>query len=480
MTTERAHPPPRTPAPGAACRSRRGAGFRRHAPACLVLAVAGACALADEGAAPGPAAPGAAAATRPLATPEAPPVESRSLPDLSHLSDAVQRQVRERDARVAQTLADGAAATARGRAYGELGLILSAAGLEDAGLPRLIEAERLDPSDPRWSYYLGYLSFESGDFAQAATYFERARELRPADVPTLVWLGRMYLVEGRPGDALPLFRTALATEPDSAAILTWMGRAALERGDHARAVEHLQRALEIEPRATRLHYSLALAYRGLGETARAEAHMRRRGQGEPAIFDPLVQEYYWLLESAQTYHERAAAALTAGDYDAAVTLLRRGLALEPGNPALGYLLGAVLYRKGDVDAAIAQLEDHVRRLPDHVDAQYMLGMMHGERQEFRQAIPRLSAALRHDPDHVDAHLGLAEIYQVTGRLEESFRHWDRVTAIEPGFADAWIEGADVLVRLRRYEEAARRMAAARRRHPDHERIRRLHEALAGP
>ena len=450
--------------------------------ACLLVAAGNGCAPsgdqsglpADAPPTPGDllAAPARTAAAEPAADPASLP-----LPDLSHQADRVQEQIRERVSALERTVARGAPPAEIGRAHGDLGLILAAAGFEEAGIPRLVHAEALAPEEFRWPYLLGYFHFEGGDLQKAADYFERALELRTDYVPARFRLGKTYLDLGRAADAQPLFQEALEKEPDWSALHGWQGRAALAQGDHAQAVEHLERALALEPRATRFHYSLALAYRALGDSEQADAHLRQRGGGEPPVFDPIVQRYYWLLETPQTYHQRALAALSNGDFEMGVELLRRGLEIQPESAGLGYLLGSALYRKGDLDAAIAQLEHHTGLYPDHADAQYLLGMMYVERERYLDAIPRLSAAVRHDPDHVGAQMGLAELLEVTGRLEESLQHWDRVIEIEPSAWEAWSESADLLVRLKRYEEAAARLAAARERFPDRPELVRLHEAV---
>jgi tetratricopeptide (TPR) repeat protein len=85
--------------------------------------------------------------------------------------------------------------------------------------------------------------------------------------------------------------------------------------------------------------------------------------------------------------------------------------------------------------------------------------------------------LKYKPDYVDAHLGLAEALQRMGRLEESLPHWERVVELNPGFAEAWIAGANVLVRLERYQQARDWLAAARKVHPERPEIVSLHETV---
>jgi tetratricopeptide (TPR) repeat protein len=174
-------------------------------------------------------------------------------------------------------------------AFGELGVLLMAAGYDRAAEPCYLNARTLRPNDYRWSYYLGHLHRNRGDLPTSAGFFAEALERRPDDVPTRVWLGETYLTLGRPDAAEPVLTRALEIEPQSAAVLAALGRLELARRAYARAVEHLEAALAAETGASSLRDPLAEAYRGLGRPQRAEAHLRQRGAGQPTLADPLMR-----------------------------------------------------------------------------------------------------------------------------------------------------------------------------------------------
>ncbi len=428
---------------------------------CVVAALGGAC----------NASPGVPASTRET-------LRQVPMPDLSRLPDPVRDQVRERYAVLAQRL-DGGATSAEdlGRAYGEVGLILMAAEFETDALSSLVNAQTLVPDDARWPYYLGQLHLVRGEHAEAHESFERALALRPTDLPTLVRLGETYLDHGRPADAQRIFRDALAIEPASAAALGGAGRAALAHGDHAGAAQYLRRALAIEPQATSLHYPLALAYRGLGDLARADAHLRQRGGGEPTLSDPLIEEYNGLLESALAYQNRGMEAMQGREWATAAALFRKGLALEPDNPALGHTLGTALSQMGDINAAIAQFEEVARRSPEFARAHFSLGVLHQSTGRVGDAVRRFEAAVTHDPNYVEAHLALATSLQLTRRVDASLPHYARVVEIDPRRVEAWIAGANVLIRLERYEAAHDWLDRASKVHLDMPEIASLRETV---
>ena len=405
-------------------------------------------------------------------------VKTVPMPDISRLEASVQDQVRERYAALEEkTTSPSTSARDLARAHGDVGLILMATGLYGGAETSLRNAQALAPNEPRWPYYLGQLHLTSGDRAGAPEFFERALELRPTDLPTIVKLGETYLEQARPDDAERLFRQARQIDPRSAAALEGLGQTALADGDQAAAADFFEQALALEPAATRLHYPLAVAYRGLGEVAKADAHLERRGDGEPRVPDPLMQEYFWLVESAEAYLQRGALAMDASEFAAAASVFRRGLAIDPDSAPLGHALGLALYWNGEGDAAATQFAEVLQRSPDHTETHISLGVLFAEQRRYGEALARFAAAAEYDPSLVDAHVGQAEMRRNMGQLAASVPHWQRVVELAPADADAWIEAATALTRLERYEDARDWLSAAREIHPTRPELRTIDETV---
>jgi tetratricopeptide (TPR) repeat protein len=420
----------------------------------------------------------ACGAPDPSAAPTAmPPVV---LPDVSQLAAPVQRQLRDHFAALTRTLAKpGATATERADAYGELGRLLLATKLGRAAEASFLNARALAPGDHRWPYYLGHVFLLLRDRPRAIAAFEQARQLAPSDLATLVWLAEAQLDEGRPAEAEPLFVQAASSQPRSAAARFGAGRAALARQSYAAAAQHFEAALALEPQASAVRYPLAMAYRALGDQQKAEAHLRQRGEVWPALPDPLMGELGNLIESVTAHERRGVEALAARDWAAAAAAFRRGLELEPADPALRHRLAQALYEAGDVAGAIRELEDVVRQSPGFVKAQVSLGNVLSARGRHDEAIERFSTALRTDENLVDARVGLAELLRMTGKPEAALVHYRRAVQLDPSIAGAWMGGAAALIALRRHEEARDWLARARRVHPDEPKLAEL-AALVPP
>ncbi len=388
------------------------------------------------------------------------------LPRLTGLEPTVQDQVRARHAAVLALEGDaGAAAEALADAYGELGLVLQAAGFYEAAEHAFLNAQAGAPAAVRWRYYLAHLYQLTGQRGRALEGFRHVVDLDPSNLPALVWLGEMYLDQGQPAAAERVYDRALALQPASSAVLAGIGRAALAREDAARAVTYLERALAVDPGATSLHYSLGMAYRDLGQLELAEQYLRQRGGGAPGLADPLLQQSTGLLDSALAHERRGSRALSAGRHAEAAAAFRAGLALTPDDPTLLHRLGVALDMAGDIRGAMAQFEAALAVEPGLADAHFSLGELLARDGRYGEAIASYEAAVRSRPSYVDARLGLADTLSLAGRLANAEAEFERVVEIDPASDQAWMGRGVALIQLGRHREARDWLDRAQLVHP---------------
>jgi len=399
-----------------------------------------------------------------VARPDLRPV---SLPDLSKMTDSVQKQIREAHNSLTQA-SDNRATTPAvlADAYGTLGKLLMAADLPDAAEPFLLNAQTLVPSDIRWPYYLGHLNRDRGDLAAAAASFYRALELQPDDVASLVWSGDVQLALGKPDEAEPRFAKALSMQPNSLSARFGLGRTALARQDHRLAVKYLEEVLKQDPDAAGAHYPLAMAYRGLGDLAKAETHLRQREDHQILPADPLMVELDELLESPQAYESRGIRALDRKDFTEAAALFSQGLAIAPDHAALRHRLGTAQYMIGDTANARQQFEAAVRLSPDYHLAQYSLGVLLQADGRHAEAIDRFTAALKSRPTHVAARVRLAASLRRTGRAQDAVSHYEQAVQLQPDNTEARFGHAIALVQVRRYREARAQLTEGMKMFPE--------------
>ena len=385
------------------------------------------------------------------------------LPDLAPMDPPVQRQARERHTALQTRLSARAPASDLAAAFGDLGMLLHAAAQYDAAEPAYRNARTLQPSDPRWSYYLGHLYRSRGDVEQGVAAFEQALALEPADVATLVWLGRLHLDRGDAAAAEPLFARAQAAAPRTVAALVGLGQSALARRDYQRAAARLEEALAIAPDAASVYAPLAQAYRGLGDTARADAQMARWRNVDVAVPDPRMDRLRESLESALAYEQRGSRAVDAGRFADAAALFRTGLGLtaaeSPVGRSLRHRLALALYMSGDLASALREFDESIRLAPPAgpdepaARAHYGLAIIQASAGHDAAAIDHLERAVAYDPSYGQAHLALADLLRRQSRVQDSLPHYREAARINPQQAAARFGEAIGLVRLRRFGDA---------------------------
>jgi tetratricopeptide (TPR) repeat protein len=172
-------------------------------------------------------------------------------PDLTAMDEAVQRQLREAQSRVAATQhKSGANQREVADAWGFLGQLYQAYGLDPAASSCYLIAQRLDPGEFKWPYYLGLLHRNQGEIQQAAAYFEAALNVRPSNEPALLRLAEAKLELNQREEAKSLYKRVLARDKSSVPALVGLGKAALAERKFAVAVECFNQVLRIDPQAS--------------------------------------------------------------------------------------------------------------------------------------------------------------------------------------------------------------------------------------
>jgi tetratricopeptide (TPR) repeat protein len=373
----------------------------------------------------------------------------------------VQAQITAQHEILARTLANRSASTVdRANAFGQLGRYLMAAQLPDAADAAFQSAQRLDPTDYRWPYFLAHLARSQGDLPKAASLFQRVLQLRPDDVDALVWLGDVSLSAGKADVAAPAFAHALQLDPNSVSARFGAGRAALAQGDNRKAIDLLEEVLRLNPKATAAHYPLSMAYAAIGDEAQAAEHLRLRRDGRIAPRDTLMVELDALLESPQTYESQGIRRLDAEDWEGAAEQFRKGLALAPESAALHHRLGTALSMMDDAAGARAEFEMAVQKSPDYFPAQFSLGVLAQADGRHAQAVERFAAALKVRPTYTEARLRMASSLRRTGRLKDALDAYTQAMSGAPDNVEARLGYAMTLTRLHRDREARDTLNAA--------------------
>ena len=388
--------------------------------------------------------------------------ERVTLPAVHQAHDpAVRAQVNGLERQI-RALEDGNADDAvLGAAVGELGRLYHGVQLLDSHAFTALEAaeasygeaRRLDPTDHRWPYLLGFAAETRGDHEAAATSYRAALAIEPDLVPAIQRLARSEVERGRPDEAAALWNRALELRPGFPPALYGLGSLSLEGGDAETAADFLERAVAAEPGAGRGHYSLAMAWRLLGDEDRAARHFAQASHSDFPFEDPLIGELAYLPAGSAALVQQGLIAVQAGEFAAAATVFARAIEADPTNLEAHRHLALAHVDAGQFEQAEAAYEELLALAPDQATAHFELAQLLSNRGQAAEAIRHLTRAIGLAPDYKQAHYQLALLLDRAGRPAEALERYDRVLALDPDYAEAGTRRAAAIAAVGRPTEA---------------------------
>jgi len=340
-------------------------------------------------------------------------------------------------------------------AWGELGGVLDVHDLKTEAIVCYERAERLDPGDGRWPYFLG-LCRRLSDQRAALVDFIRAAEDLPDHAPLQVYLGQGFLALEDLDRAEAHLRRAAEIDPGLMRVAIGLGQVLLGRGDAGGALVFFDNAVGMGAKAAEVHWLRAEAYRRLdnAHAARKAEIVAGDADGTPEPLPDSVRDQLRLRSGVtiEWRRRRSELALRAGRTDAAVAEWETALRDDPDSADLYAELGVVLIRAGRKEAAIAALEAALARDPDRPRVRNNLGQILFDNGEVDRALVEFRASAAALPDDADAHINLARAL-VRAAPREAPAAYERVIEIRPDWVRAHFEYGLSLARTGRLDDA---------------------------
>lgn len=253
----------------------------------------------------------------------------------------------------------------------------------------------------------------------------------------LLRLGSLELVANRPEMAKAWFLKSM-DQPGSgsAAALTGLGKVALAEHQYPAALKYFKEALAREPEASSIHYQLAMTYRALGDTSQMQKEIEARGDIEPTIKDPLLDEIDLLKQGKVALLERATKAMNENRFVDAAASYREMIRIDPNDAIAYHYLGVALAKSGKRTEALESYEHSLQLDPNSAAVHYSIGVLLIQAGKQDRAIDHLLQATRLDPGLVSAHFQLANLLMREGKNEEAAGEYAVVVGVDPrnGFA----------------------------------------------
>jgi tetratricopeptide (TPR) repeat protein len=283
------------------------------------------------------------------------------------------------------------------------------------------------------------------DFAQAVTRSQAALQQTPGDRQLWTLNGLALAGLGKRAEALRSFGRALTIDANYLPALEAASQAHYENGSR-KAVPLLERILKQRPGDPTAHAMLAvLAYRE-GDCKTAVTH-----------FDKAAALLETQLDALQAH---ATCLVRLQRMDAAVGVLQRMVALEPGNARYRKLLGAAQLMAGrptDTIATLAPLVDAPRADSETLG---LASAAYEKAGDTPRAVATLRQAILIEPRNVDLYLDFANIAFAHQSFQAGIEVLSDGLGLQPSAAPLYVARGVLHVQLADYERAEADFARA--------------------
>jgi putative PEP-CTERM system TPR-repeat lipoprotein len=372
------------------------------------------------------------------------------------------------------------------------------------------------PKDAGLLRLAGELDMRSGDFANAAAYFEKAATSEPGNpiVRTRLGMSRLALGEtdrglsdlgaaaemdtqgyqadaaiiashlraGRYDDALEAVRKLEEKQPKNPFTYNLKAAAYTGKNDIPSARKALEHALTLQP--TYVPAAVNLARFDLKENNKPAA--RKRLESVLAVDRDNVQALMALAElgpdigagreeriqwlehasrsergSVQARMALAQLYMAGGEMDNALNAVEQAQAVKPDSPELLGMLGRLQVARGQKQQAVDTYARLVALQPGSPVALHWLASAQALSGNTEAARSTLNKALRLQPDFVPAYSSLAELDMRAGRPDEAMKYASQLQKQFPKLSGGWVLEGDILMAQSKYPRAAAAYEKAR-------------------
>ena len=282
--------------------------------------------------------------------------------------------------------------------------------------------------------------------ALRAQQFERAAEISRAAVQSYpndaqLWTlwGIALSSKGSVADALAAFEKALTLSPDYIAALEGAAQIHYQAGSR-QAMPLLNRLLRVRPADPTSHAMLAVLEYREGNCQSAVGHFEQAG--------PLLETQLPAL------HAHATCLVRLKQFDGAIRVFQRTVALQPENPLERRLLASVQLMAGKPHDAVATLTP-LLEVRQHADAETLslASAAYEEAGDTPRAVSTLRQAILSDPTNTNLYLDFANIAFAHQSFQAGIEVIDDGLGLQPTAAALYLARGVLYVQLAEYDKA---------------------------
>jgi len=339
---------------------------------------------------------------------------------------------------------------------------------------------QINPDHPEANRALALALFDSGQYAPAFRYLQRAAQFESDNHEVRVRLASLYLLRGQRDEAREEAGAVLDSDPSNLEALTVYSDTSLSEGEVDGSLRRLENVrAEHQNRAT-FHLALGSLYVKKRDIEAAEEHFRRAAEAEPDAPDAhLALGTFYLakrdVDNAKTHFARAAETAPlrstaqirvvdfyrlVGDNEGAVERLNELVTEAPDFIPAWNRIASYAYQDADYTRAEEALTHLLESNAKDPEALRLLGEVHRQRGEldeaedsFREAITVLQDYVRRRPELAYAHFRLAQMHVRVDELAQGMASLERVIELAPNSPEAAIMLAELQIRSGQSDQA---------------------------
>ncbi|MDR0562791.1 MAG: tetratricopeptide repeat protein [Spirochaetaceae bacterium] len=160
------------------------------------------------------------------------------------------------------------------------------------------------------------------------------------------------------------------------------------------------------------------------------------------------------METAAYLNDSGIALTEANRPDEAISLFRKALIMEPGNPLLWLNLGIAQQKTGDYDEALGSFQRAVSIEDTLADAWVSMGLIYYELEQFEISEACYHSALERDCNAPKTWNNLGALYFTEGSYEEARHCFEEAVSLAPLYYEALYNLRDTCRELEDYRAAA--------------------------
>jgi tetratricopeptide (TPR) repeat protein len=391
--------------------------------------------------------------------------------DLEKADPAVARAIREATDAVRQ-------APASARAWGELGLVLSAHDFQAEADQCFVRAEELDPNDARWPYHQGTrLSVSDPD--AALRKLQRAAQLGDQrSQPAQLRVCELLLELDRFEEATAGFQQLLDSDASNPRAHLGLARLALIQGDLQASLKHLKSCVDSPFTRKAAQVLRAQVLERQGEKREAEQQLQQAGSfpADAPWPDGFTDEIARQKTGESLRGHLADQLIERGRTGEAIALLQKTARDYPRSARTWLCLGWAHNEEKSFVAAEKALRNALELSPELADAHHYLGIALAGQARFADAAAEFRKATGLKADHTEAYFNLAFCLERLDDLQGGIAALRQAVRCRPQSAAVHKALGEALTRAGRHAEAIAPFEAALLLNPDDAAVRKQLDA----